>query len=166
MPQNRNTADIPNYDTFPAAAPEWANQRTSGNWNTPPERGQKDNRLIARAEQIGDTLGNAVARVRELTGRIENIRGRFRRIRGNAQEDIADTAGQLRATAEQRLSQLRDNASRRVAGLRHAAARRVADARYRVDRVANERPLQFIAAAAGAAFLLGVTLRIWRSNRG
>ena len=37
-------------------------------------------------------------------------------------------------------------------------------ARNRTKRLARENPVELIAAAFGAAFLLGVALRIWRSN--
>jgi hypothetical protein len=35
----------------------------------------------------------------------------------------------------------------------------------RVKRVKNEKPLQFLALIAGAAFALGVAARFWRENR-
>ncbi|MBO0912663.1 MAG: hypothetical protein J2P13_12800 [Acidobacteria bacterium] len=35
----------------------------------------------------------------------------------------------------------------------------------RIRRVADERPLHFVAGIAGAAFALGVVLRIWRSKQ-
>jgi ElaB/YqjD/DUF883 family membrane-anchored ribosome-binding protein len=35
----------------------------------------------------------------------------------------------------------------------------------RIRRAAHERPLHFVAGIAGAAFVLGVALRIWRSKQ-
>lgn len=35
----------------------------------------------------------------------------------------------------------------------------------RVRNFATERPLHFVAMVAGASFLAGVALRVWRSNR-
>lgn len=43
--------------------------------------------------------------------------------------------------------------------------RAVTDLRNRTRRAKDERPMLLLAAVAGTAFLLGVSLRMWRSHR-
>jgi hypothetical protein len=61
------------------------------------------------------------------------------------------------AAAQQTVDQLRNALS--------AAGRRMSSLRDQVIRFAHERPLQFLEIIAGASFLAGVGLRIWRSRR-
>lgn len=166
------SADIPNYDTYPAEAPDWANEQTSGNWNTqPPGAARGDDRLTHTAEQIGETVGRAVALARDLPGRVEELRRRFTVIRGRAGEQAGGTAERLRGEAEERLGELRDEAQRRwgdaqlrLERLRDTAQQRVSDARMRADRYARENPFRVILGALAAGALLGIALRLWRSR--
>lgn len=43
--------------------------------------------------------------------------------------------------------------------------RAVIDLRNRARRAKEERPMAMLAAVAGSAFLLGISLRLWRSRR-
>jgi ElaB/YqjD/DUF883 family membrane-anchored ribosome-binding protein len=130
------TPDSPNFDTYPA--PTLSAQRAL------PEGNLGDDRLNEAAEQIGSTVGRAVRNVRHLPEQLGELKDRFTVIRGRGKR----VAGKKAQEAKE------------------AAVERVQRTRRRIDTLVNEYPVEVILAAAGAAFLLGVTLRIWRSNRG
>lgn len=98
-------------------------------------------RLRNTAESVGNAVGKAVSKVRGLPQRVSSMRDRFTVIRGGG-KDSATTAD-MKETARQRIEE---------AGSR---------ARY----YAHEYPVQFIAAAGAAGFVLGIILRVWRSSR-
>jgi ElaB/YqjD/DUF883 family membrane-anchored ribosome-binding protein len=104
-------------------------------------------RLNHTAESIGSAVGSAVERVRELPrrlqGRMQEMKQRFTVIRGRARGDASEAARDLKQTAEQKIVQ----------------------ARSRAAHYAREYPIQVILAVTGAAFILGFSLRIWRSTR-
>ena len=112
------------------------------------------------AEQIGSSLGRAVAKVRQMPQRAERaaqeltneMRDRLEVIRG---EQVPIVTARLREKAEQTADELKGRARENVQV-----------ARIRAQRLAREKPLEIIVAAFGAAFIVGVALRIWRSNRG
>ena len=133
----------------------------------PPARSSE--RLLAAAQIVGVALGRAVNRARDLSRRTSEVTERTRQ-----------TAGEKVTTAKERAAGIADNASRtsaeayadakaRVADTldeaKQTAARRLDEARTRAQNIADEFPLQVIAGTAGAAFLAGVMLRIWRSSR-
>ena len=105
-------------------------------------------RVQGAAETIGSGVGRAVSAVRDLPDRLrlqqrlEEMKQRFTVIKGRAQEDALDTAGELK-----------DKASVKWA-----------DARTRASRLARQYPFAVVLGAAGAAFILGVALRIWRDH--
>ena len=134
-----------------------------------------DNRaaLNRSAEAVGRGVGTAVAGVRRLQSRMHLVGNR----EGAAgiKESVAETAAQslsdLADTAEAyrseiadytrgRLSRLKSMATGKVDGLRDNARRRL----MQVNTWKSQKPLQVIAVCAGAAFVAGVALRIWRSN--
>ena len=123
------SADIPNFDTYPATPPE----------RQLPREGVTDTPLAQSAEQLGSTLGRAVNMVRDLPNRIVSMK---ERATGGGRD--------LSATAEE---------------WKNNAQRRVADAQQRARRIVRENPLQALAVVAGIGFLLGVAIRIWRSDR-
>jgi len=130
------TPDSPNFDTYPAPTP--SAQRLL------PEGTAGDARLNDAAEQIGSNIGRAIRSVRQLPEHLGSLKERFTVIRGRGRRVAGEKAEELKL----------------------AAGEQVRRARRRVDGVMNDYPLQLILGAAGVAFLLGVTLRIWRSNRG
>lgn len=75
-----------------------------------------------------------------------------------SQANVADRASavyeDVKSRASESMAQLSDRARKMGARVREFAA-----------RAREERPLQVLAAAAGAAFILGVAIRIWRSSR-
>jgi glycine zipper-containing protein DUF883 len=122
------SADLPNFDTYPATPP--AGRQL-------PREGVTDTPLAQSAEQLGSTLGRAVNLVRDLPGRILSMKDRV------GSRDLSATAEEWKTNAQ----------------------RRVADAQQRARRIVRENPLQALAVVAGVAFLLGVAIRIWRSDR-
>ena len=132
----RRTPDLPNFDTYPAPTP--SAQRAL------PEGDLGDDRLNDAAEQIGSNIGRAIRGVRRLPEHLGSLKERFTVIRGRGRRVASEKAQEMK----------------------QAAGEQVRRTRRRIDETVNEYPLQLILGAAGAAFLLGVALRIWRSNRG
>jgi hypothetical protein len=140
----------------------------------------------SRAENFGRSIGSAVGgvlrfplRVGQSTSRLR-VAGNVRRAQASAVVlDMMDTAAQraehLRRTASATISQLEDQAAKRWEELRSAAKERldlasqVAVERWNqtqraVNRLREEDPARFLAVVAGAAFVIGAGLRIWRSR--
>ena len=91
-------------------------------------------------------------------------------------EAAEETIEDLKIRGKQAASQLRSGASRAYETVRartlaalQSGKQKSGELASRVRRrgryVADEYPLQTIAAVAGVAFICGVLLRIWRSNR-
>ena len=136
MAEPLRTPDVPNFDTYPAPTP--SAQRAL------PEGNPGDERLNGAAEQIGSNIGRAIRSVRQLPEHLGSLKERFTVIRGRG----------------------RSVAKEKAEDLKQAAGEQVRRTRKRVNETVNEYPLQIILGAAGIAFLLGITLRVWRSNRG
>ncbi len=110
------------------------------------------------AENIGRTAGRAVAKIREFPRQIEDARE-------DAREKLRAIRTQSQQAGEGRQSQFKEQAGQRLEILKNRAHERVLIARNRAQRMTRERPIAIIASAFGACFMLGVALRIWRSNR-
>ena len=112
-----------------------------------PEQGTETyrgaNRITSTAESIGNAVGTAVERVKQLPQRLQDMKKRFTVIRGRAQDQALDKASELK----------------------NSAAATARQARNRAERMAHENPLAFIAGAALLGAVLGVALRIWRDSR-
>lgn len=192
MPRARS-ADVPRYDTYPAPTPSEA-AATPQDWPYEPKtdvdlRTQCGNpRLNETAEQIGETLGRAVALARSVPRRVEHIKDRFAVVRGGAgqgpglAENVKQRAGELRDEARARMQDLRTQvqdrlddaratARERIEEARSIARDRLAEARERARlraaqarQYAHDNPLQVIGGAALAGLALGVGLRLWRSS--
>jgi ElaB/YqjD/DUF883 family membrane-anchored ribosome-binding protein len=76
-------------------------------------------------------------------------------------EKLTEVAGETRDRAKDFALE----AGRRAQDLREIAIYRARQARREARRFANERPIEAILAIGGAAFVVGLLLRIWRSNR-
>ena len=163
----RRTPDTPNFDTYPAPTP-------SAERILPPHTG--DDALVETAEQIGATVGKAVRVVKQVPEQLGTLKDRFTVIRGRGQDvatekarELKDIAGEkareLTNAAGDKARELRDAAAQGARELRRAAGEQLDRARRRADYVVSEYPVQVILGAAGVAFLLGVGLRVWRSNR-
>jgi ElaB/YqjD/DUF883 family membrane-anchored ribosome-binding protein len=143
--------------------------------------------LNQAAEAIGGALGSA-------TRQVQNVRDRFTVLPGGAQggpstteqlkqaaqeriqtaqekvEEIKQRAGaaveQARMKATATLEDARIKASRMAHNAKDSAVDRARLVRLRAARVTHERPLAVIGAVGGAAFLLGIFLRVGRGKRG
>jgi hypothetical protein len=138
----RRTDDIPAYDTYPAP------EGTAAAANLEPPGGgagyNPRRRSMAHAStQVADTIDRARNLARELPQRMEAVREQFEMVRGRVGRESARQLDRARIYAD----------------------RAWHDARLRADRMRRERPLQLLAGAAIAAFVVGALLRIGRSRR-
>lgn len=156
-----------------------------------PETAQPANSpaLNRSAEAIGRGVGTAVSGVRQIPRQFDRLRSRIYLVSDNTAASMADLrdSAEARATewrdaaemglleladkasvytstirgrANGRLREFRRHAGHRLGALRHNAQQRLEDA----GDWRPQRPLQVIAASAGAAFVVGVMLRVWRSS--
>lgn len=151
----RRTPDSPNFDTYPAPTPSGERALPLSGERTLPAGNPGDDRLNEAAEQIGSTVGRAVRTAKQLPEQLGSLKNRFTVIRGRGQRAAGDKARELKDAAGERAQELKD-----------AAGEQMERTRRRIDYMVKEYPVQVILGAAGIAFLLGVTLRVWRSNRG
>jgi len=126
-----------------------------------------DDRVAARnatAGELGRRAGRAMAAVRELPQRARELPNRLEDIRWQVRDRLRIIQQQSPGPASNKIDELRSNAACRLDALRSRAQERMQLLRNRAERLQRERPLELIAGAFGAAFLLGMALRIWRSN--
>ena len=141
-------------------------------------------RLNEAAEAIGSALGSATRQVQNARDRFTVIRGgtahTTEQVRQTAQEkmeaaqekveEIKERAGtaveEARAQVTAALENARARASRMAQEAKDSAMERARLVRLRATRFSQERPLAVIGAIGGAAFLLGVFLRVGRGRRG
>jgi ElaB/YqjD/DUF883 family membrane-anchored ribosome-binding protein len=94
---------------------------------------------------------------------------------GAIQDAATQTVSRLAETAASRASEMRDHAATRIEELRRVATNEMRQARDNVRKGIlearrktkywqREYPVQTIAAIAGAAFVVGIVLRTWRSR--
>lgn len=76
-------------------------------------------------------------------------------------KEVGEKLSEVAEGTRDRAKEFAIEAGRRAQEIREAAISRTQQAR----RFANERPMHVILAIGGAAFLGGLALRIWRSNR-
>ena len=120
-----------------------------------------------------DTSDDLHENAREIA---ERVRDKFQVVADEARDrmnDFAGRASELADEAGQRFNDLRERLNDRLPVWKRQARERVDDARLaarrtavQADQKARQYPIETIAAAAGAAFLIGATMRIWRSSRG
>ncbi len=102
--------------------------------------------IHAAAERVGDAVGSAVEKVKELPGRLQEMKDRFTVIRGRAQRDLSNRAEEI------------------ADDLKQQAQLTVSRARTRAERLRREQPLAVILGAAAFGMVLGIVLRIWRDH--
>jgi ElaB/YqjD/DUF883 family membrane-anchored ribosome-binding protein len=112
------------------------------------------------AAQIGSTVGWAVANLRQMPQRAEHVKQELTNEIRDRLEAIA-----IREQGPSVTTRLREKAEQTADELKGRARENVQVARNRAERLRRENPLEIIVAAFSAAFILGVALRIWRSNR-
>jgi ElaB/YqjD/DUF883 family membrane-anchored ribosome-binding protein len=110
-------------------------------------------KLEGAAETVGATLGRAVNKVREIPRRFTVIKG-----------GASDKASEVAEEASARIDELKVEARTRAAMLRSQARTRAAMLRHQVRQYIHDYPLQCLGGVFGAAFLAGMTLRIWRTR--
>jgi ElaB/YqjD/DUF883 family membrane-anchored ribosome-binding protein len=102
--------------------------------------------LNSAAERVGNMVGNAVEKVKELPDRLQDMKKRFTVIRGRSTEELSSKAGEMAEDVKEK------------------AQRTVSDARTRAELMARENPMRFIAGAAILGVVLGIVLRFWRDH--
>ncbi len=129
------------------AEPLYRNQQTRTTpFSEPGEPASPPSDMQAAAERVGDAVGSAVEKVKQLPDRLQEMKDRFTVIRGRAQEDLSARA-----------SELADD-------LKQQAQLTVSRARTRADRLRREKPLAVILGAAAVGLVLGIVLRLWRDH--
>ncbi len=153
-----------------------------------PGSGRASNAQLNRsAEAVGRTVGNAVAGVKSIPQQFDRLRSRIHLVDRYPEPEgystsLAEVAEDWRDAVEDSVSEMSEAANRyRVEFLDRACERLIAFRHYsergyftlrrnlkhrleKVGRVSREEPLQFIATCAAAAFVLGVAMRVRRSN--
>jgi ABC-type transporter Mla subunit MlaD len=173
-----NSSDVPNFDTYPATPPE----REIGHTDAEPVKveraSSRQKSLEQHAAELGAAAGKVVVMVRRTKETVENLSQHavYDRISDLAESAVA-RADQLRQLAENRTKELAQAAQAKAAELgRHAREKgedltRLAKEGYtrtrvRAKQTAHDYPIQVAIAAGIVGFILGIGLRIRRSNHG
>ena len=165
-----DTSDIPNFDTYPASPPVERIDRVQ-------EKDEGHLTLEQRAAELGAAAGKVVYMVKRARHTAKNLPDHpaLNRL-GNLAEDARTRAEHLGALAAERAKQFvqtarekktefvyRAREESRKLGLQ--AKSNYETSRRRAGEYAHENPVHVALAAGAAGFLIGVGLRIWRSNR-
>ncbi len=148
-----------------ALAPEEVTPVTSSLPGTPPaldeSRGramESQDRATRAGEAVGSAVGNAVGNLQS------SVRSGMKLV-SDKSRDLGEKLSEATDSARVRGQEMADEAAQRARELGRQARERVLEARREGSRFAHEKPLHTIAAIAGAAFVIGLLLRIWRSSR-
>jgi hypothetical protein len=136
-----------------------------------PER-PSNPQLIRSALALGRGMGSAVAGVKSLQQQFDRLRSKIHLVNAmDASQHLARSGAEAAETAGKYQSIMSEVASLQIQELRRRSERSYfalrRDMRHRLEKVRRlsfEEPLRFIAGCAGAALVLGVALRVWRSN--
>ena len=164
----RSSADVPTYDTYPGEplrAVDWKGRQER--WR---EFGTQNPRLNETAEKIGSAVGDVVNRAQEARRRFESAKQDVRErseskvegIRRRAQERWSNAT----ETVQQRLEAWKQTALASADDARQVITSRGREFRTKARGYVDENPYHVILGIAGAAFAIGLTIRIWRSQRG
>jgi ElaB/YqjD/DUF883 family membrane-anchored ribosome-binding protein len=121
------------------------------------ETASTENVTRRAAESVGAGVGTAVREVRN------SVRAGLDVVSERSQEASARLAEVADETRD-RVQDLALEAGRVAQDMREAAIYRAQKLRRETRTFANERPLETVLLFSGVAFVLGVALRIWRSN--
>ena len=133
-------------------------------------------RLNSAAEKVGGAVGTAVesirrARLKVVGGRNSDAASQLRDTAHRTRERVSDLTGEAGETISEwtdtatvRLDEFRELAGERLRNFSGTLNERLHYARRRAQYLSHESPLHTVLAFGGAAFHVGFTLRIWRSN--
>lgn len=117
----------------------------------PPIPASRELPRAPRQEELKDAVKQKVADVKETASRAADSASR-------AMQDAKQQASAAAAEARERAAEVYREA-------REQSVRTWNRARVRSREIVDEYPLHVIAGVAGAAFIVGVLLRVWRSSR-
>lgn len=128
-------------------------------------------RLNRTAETIGAALGTTVGKVRS---GLSLVVDREQELQRNLSNTVSEKTETLAAAAtekaervgdmiEERATQIAITAQEQWDAFRQNTTERVVELRKQAAVLRDEHPLELIAAFAGAAFVLGAALKVWRS---
>ena len=138
----RSTPEFPLYDTYPGKLPPENVLPQPG--GTTAEQSRMLPSAHPQAENLARRVGVIAGRaLREVPRQIGMLRQHLTVISGG-KEGLSDTASDLSRKARRNAAMLRT----------------------RANDFACERPIQVILGAAAVAFILGLSVRVWRGNRG
>jgi ElaB/YqjD/DUF883 family membrane-anchored ribosome-binding protein len=137
-----------------ALLPEHATDKPLGEW---PVTDSRDTRLQNAGEAVGTALGTVVNEAREIPGRLQDrmadIKKRFKVITGRRVAEVKSQA-----------SEVADDVEKRALELSAETKRELQHWEFRARLYAREYPLELIAATAGAGFVIGILLGLWREE--
>lgn len=167
----QSSASMPGMDPLPPPSNTLPGMPEGDNLPPPAQSGQAANRPLTRAAQsAGTALGTTVNRVRT---RLTVVRGGQG---SSVSDEVSAKAREYSQTASRKLQDLKQDAQQRgehlaetvqekTAALNADVRQRLRNLRAQSQRVQLDFPIQVILGCAAAAFLLGFSLRIWRSGR-
>jgi ElaB/YqjD/DUF883 family membrane-anchored ribosome-binding protein len=121
----------------------------------PRDRGE---RLVDAAETFGSALGSAVGAIR---GKVQSGLEVVKKRSDGKRTSVEDLTEKVRDRAER----VRDEASQRIQEWSSIAQHRVRILRERAREFSRDRPAELVLAIGGVAMIVGIILRLWRSNR-
>lgn len=134
----------------------------------PGERDRGNPRLNSAAESIGSALASVRSRLRVVRGgRRSSVTGSLSEAAGATRErvsELTDQAGETVSEWQDSAEEFSRDAARRLNELSRNVRSGLYSARRRANHLADEYPLHTLVAFGALAFIVGATLRIWRSN--
>lgn len=129
-------------------------------------------RLTRTVESIGAALGSTVGKMRSGLSLVQNRRREMSeklshgvsRTTENLSATMLEKASEIGDVAEEKASKFYSSAQQQWEQLNRTTRERVLHLRRRTAALRDEYPLEVIGGFAAAGFVLGVALRIWRSN--
>jgi ElaB/YqjD/DUF883 family membrane-anchored ribosome-binding protein len=120
--------------------------------------------LNRTAESIGTALGTAVGRMRSGLSLVHDREQELQRDLTKTLSAVAtEKAEALGDIVEEKASQLYTAAQEQWEVISEKSREQVLEWRRQAAQLRDEHPLELIAAFAGAAFVLGAALKVWRS---
>jgi ElaB/YqjD/DUF883 family membrane-anchored ribosome-binding protein len=163
----RSSADVPTYDTYPGEPPrdvDWkGRQERWGSFDT------QNPRLNETAEKIGSAVGDMVNRAQEARRRLDSVKQDVRQSSGSKVEELRQRAQEKWSSAtdaaQQRLEDWRQTVRQSAEDARDVMVQKTREANVKARAYVDENPHHVILGIAGAAFAIGLTARILRSQR-